>query len=287
MTKEIKCELNGLTCGNCALTISKFLENKGASDIVANSSTGEVIFSINENENESTFFEGLEKLGYSKRETLIDENKIHHHSEVLPYLKISFLFWLPLIAHMFFTWKPLHMPLVQFILSIPPYIVGILYFGKSALRSLKNKLPNMDVLVIVGASAAFIYSIIGWLFYKENAHNYLFFETTASIITLVLAGNYLEEYTSRFTSTALKSLLQLQKVKTKLIQVDSIGKESIMEIDNAFLKINDVVQINTGDKIPLDGKLISGFGLLDESMMTGESLPIEKNIDDHVLVERF
>lgn len=281
MQKTIDCKVDGMTCGNCALTVTNYLKKNNAENVVVNSATGDVNFSIPENENESILFDGIDDLGYK-----VVREEAHHghqHSKVKIFLIISIIFWLPLIAHMFFSWKPLHEPVVQLFLTLPVYIIGILYFGKNALRSLKNKIPNMDVLVFLSSTAAFFYSIIGWYLHPAEAHLYLFFETCSSIITLVLLGNYLEEYTVSSTASSIKELLKYQHAKANLILIDSIGKESIVEVQNDEIKVNDILQINAGEKIPTDGIILKGNANIDESMISGESLPAKKSIDDHVV----
>ncbi len=281
METAIECKVDGMTCGNCALTITNYLSKQGAKNAVANASTGDVSFTIEDETKVDSLFAGIEGLGYKiKADTHADELS---HSSMKPFLITSILFWIPLMAHMFSNWAPLHNPFVQLILTLPVYGIGVYYFGVSAIRSLRNGIPNMDVLVFIGSSAAFFYSIIGWYLHPDHAHEYLFFETTASIITLVLAGNFLEEYSVRSTASSIKDLMKYQKTKAKIIFTDSIGKETIQEIDNEFVKVNDVLQVNTGDKIPVDGEIIVGKGMLDESMMTGESLPVLKSISENVI----
>ncbi len=285
MSKQISCKVDGMTCGNCALTIQKHLEKQGATDIMTNPTTGELHFVPNENTDQAEIFAGLKQLGYTPT-TLEQEGEKSSrtaYSKSKIYLIISLICWVPLIAHMFIKWSPLHNPLVQFILCLPVYVVCVMHFGQSALRSLRNHLPNMDVLVFIGASAAFFYSIIGWTFYTQNVHDYLFFETCASIVTLVLLGNYLEERTVKSTSSSLTTLMTLQKTTAKLILKDSIGKETITEVPNTEVQIKDLLQVNTGDKVPTDGIILSGTAEINESMMTGESLPIFKKEKNTVI----
>jgi Cu+-exporting ATPase len=280
MENAIQCKVDGMTCGNCALTISTYLSKNGASQINANASTGDVSFVVEEKVDVNALYEGINKLGFKVLRSKEEEE--HSHSSVKALLFISILFWIPLMAHMFVSWPLLHQPLTQLILVLPVYVIGVFYFGKSAFRSLRNGIPNMDVLVFIGASAAFFYSIAGWYLHPEHAHKYLFFETTASIITLVLAGNYLEEYAVKSTASSIKELMKYQKTKASLILIDSIGKESMVEIDNDEVKLGDLLQVNTGDKIPVDGLVIRGNAAVDESMMTGESIPNMKDVDDEV-----
>ncbi|MCC6448105.1 MAG: cation-translocating P-type ATPase, partial [Chitinophagaceae bacterium] len=281
MKKDIQSKVVGMTCGNCALSINHFLTEEGAENVVVNPSTGEVSFTIDEEKDEGDLFDGIERLGYKVQR---DDHHEHSHDSITKtYLIISFCLWLPLMMHMFVDWHFLHNPIVQLILTTPIYILSILYFGKSAIRSLKNGIPNMDVLVFASSTAAYLYSIIGWILYPESVHNYLFFETTASIVTLVLAGNFLEEYTVTSTASSVKELMKYQKTTAKLVLKDSIGKETIIEVKNDELKLNDEIQVNTGDKIPTDGVIISGTASINESMMTGESVPVLKSENENVL----
>ena len=283
MGKSVQCKVDGMTCGNCALTVTTYLAKQGASNAVANASTGDVSFDIEDENIESKLLNGIQDLGFKVVEETESGELVKSHSKVKQYLLISLFFWVPLMLHMFINWAPLHNPYVQFTLALPVYFIGLIYFGKSAFRSLKNGMPNMDVLVFIGASAAFFYSIIGWILFPTQVHNYLFFETTASIITLVLAGNYLEEYSVKSTAASIRELMKFQKSKAKIIFVDSIGKETIVETENEFVKKDDVVLVNTGDKIPVDGIIIKGQAAIDESMMTGESLPEQKEENDFVI----
>ena len=283
MGKSVQCKVDGMTCGNCALTVTTYLAKQGASNAVANASTGDVSFDIEDENIESKLLNGIQDLGFKVVEETESGELVKSHSKVKQYLLISLFFWVPLMLHMFINWAPLHNPYVQFTLALPVYFIGLIYFGKSAFRSLKNGMPNMDVLVFIGASAAFFYSLIGWILFPTEVHNYLFFETTASIITLVLAGNYLEEYSVKSTAASIRELMKFQKSKAKIIFVDSIGKETIVETENEFVKKDDVVLVNTGDKIPVDGIIIKGQAAIDESMMTGESLPEQKEENDFVI----
>ena len=130
----------------------------------------------------------------------------------------------------------------------------------------------MDVLISTGFMAAFIYSVYG-SFVIGHAHDYLFFETTASIITLVLLGNLLEEKAIKKTTSALRDLEELRpKIARKVINGETIEK---IEVDQ--LHVDDFIRINSGDKIPIDGIIASGELELDESLINGESRPVFKN----------
>lgn len=289
MEKNYATNVEGMTCGNCALTISKVLEKKGAKNVAANAASGEVSFTVVEETDVDKMYDAIDDLGYhvvreeEGAEDTIPHNHSHHTDRTTVYLIISAILTLPLLGHMFTDWHVLHNPWVQLALSTPVYIIGLMQFGKSAVRSLKHGIPNMDVLIIIGASAAYIYSLIGLFIYTARVHDYLFFETTASIITLVMFGNWLEHKTVKSTTAAIDELAQLQPQKARLVIIDSIGKESITEVDTKYVRKGDIVLVNNGDNIPVDGKIIKGEAEIDERMITGESLPTHKKVEDDVV----
>ena len=270
--------VEGMTCNNCAAGIKKHLENNSVVDVNVNFSLGEVSFNIDQKNSISKVISLIEQIGFKVK---IDNQKINKFSKVEILFLISLIFTLPLILHMFLDHSNiLYNPIIQVSLCIPVYLIGIHYFGKSAVKSLKIGVPNMDVLIFMGSSAAFFYSIYGWwYFYGTNeVNNYMFFETAATIITLVLLGNVLEHRSVKQTTTALKDLYKIQKTSAKKI-VD----EKIVEIDFNEIKKNDVLVVNSGDRIPIDGKVVWGNCSVDESMITGESLPVSKEINSDVI----
>lgn len=154
------------------------------------------------------------------------------------------------------------------------------HFGRSAIRSIINRMANMDVLVSLGATAAFVYSFVGTLVYGNP--DYMFYETAAAIITLVFLGNLLEERSVKQTTTAIAELARMQITTARLIDT-SHGHEHIREVDNRTLRTGDCVLVNTGDKIPMDGTIYWGSGHANESMITGESAPVGKKEKDKVI----
>ena len=275
--KKIKIQVEGMTCANCAAGIKKHLEAKGLENVNVNFSTGEVSCNIENTQSEKEVAKIIKELGY----TVITNSKKDGLSKVEKYFYFTLFFTLPLFSHMFVGKESvLHQPLIQFLLCLPVYVVGLLYFGKSAWSSLKTGVPNMDVLIFIGSSAAFFYSIYGWILFggTHEAHNYLFFETSATIITLVLLGNVLEHKSVQKTTTAIGDLSAIQEVIAKK---ETPGK--IEEIPFDEIQLNDILIINTGDKIPTDGIILSGDCLIDESMITGESMPVSKKVGDEVI----
>ncbi|MDB9809195.1 cation-translocating P-type ATPase [Flavobacteriales bacterium] len=273
--KKIKIQVDGMSCTNCAAGIKKHLINKGLGDVNVNFSTGEASCNIDTLHNQNDIENIIQKLGYS----IIKPNKEikKRIAKVERYFYSTLIFTLPLFSHMFFPEGSfIQNPILQFFLCLPVYIIGVAYFGKSAWSSLKTGIPNMDVLIFIGSSAAFFYSIYGS--FLLDSHDYLFFETTATIITLVLLGNVLEHKSVQKTTTAIGDLSSIQEVVAK-IEVNGIIKE--VNFDN--IEVGDILIVNSGDKIPTDGIIVSGSAYIDESMITGESIPTNKNKNADVI----
>ncbi|MGY6562392.1 MAG: heavy metal translocating P-type ATPase [Luteibaculaceae bacterium] len=282
MQEKTILKVNGMTCHNCALNITKGLEKKGVKGVNSSFANGEVSFeSLPEDLSLDNINAEIEKLGYQ----VVSENETEPKFDKLTIrFIICAVFTVPLLLHMlpFFShthW--LNNPTVQLVLSTPVFILGMQYFAPSAYNSVKNGTANMDVLVTLGASAAYLYSIWGSFIIATSlheAHNFLFFETAASIITLILLGNVLEKRAVKKTGSAITELLKLQKVTAKKV-MDSGDTE---EIEANLLAIGDFVRVATGDQIPLDGTIVNGDLSLDESLITGESVPNEKSANQEV-----
>jgi len=157
----------------------------------------------------------------------------------------------------------------------------MVYFGRSAINSLHNGLPNMDVLITIGSLSAFIYSLVGTIF--NLGEGYIFYETTATIINLVFLGNYLEDASIQSTQKALKALVKSQKVMANMIAFDHEHKEVIFPIENTQLKVGDLVLIRTGEQVPADCKILWGEAHVNEALLTGESTPLHKKAKDSIV----
>ncbi|HNB81206.1 MAG TPA: cation transporter, partial [Chitinophagaceae bacterium] len=166
MEKQVDIQVGGMTCGNCALAVTNALKKLGAESAVANAATGEVSFTIVNEKNETEYYQEIKALGYSVSEKKhnVEENSpvVHEHYRVRNLFYISLALWVPLMLHMFLPFPILHQPLTQLVLCTPVYLICIYYFGSSAWRSIRTRIPNMDVLVFAGASAAYFYSLLGW-----------------------------------------------------------------------------------------------------------------------------
>ncbi|MFN7117083.1 MAG: heavy metal translocating P-type ATPase [Saprospiraceae bacterium] len=279
MTNQItELKVEGMTCVNCASSVTKFLERKGLKDVYVNFSTSEVRFAPGDQPVDVAVIKaGINKLGY----TVVEEEAPQPWWTLERKLLVSALFTVPLLlGHILMSVGVhiglMHNYLVQLIICLPVFLIGFIHFGKSALSSIRGGVPNMDVLIFVGSTAAFIYSLIGTVL---NEHNYIFYETSATIITLVLLGNWFEKRAVQQTTTAIGELTKLQVEKAKRIMPSG----TIITINRDEIQVGDLLQVNEGDKIPTDGVIISGNASLDESMLTGESVPVDKSVNDPVI----
>ncbi|RAJ04189.1 Cu+-exporting ATPase [Chitinophaga skermanii] len=279
--ETISCKVKGMNCSSCALTISKYLEKKGMENVVLSFATEELSFTNPNTAETKEILGGIEHLGYEVILPGQEQKTIPFYHTLQFKFYACLVFTLPLLLHMWVNWHWLHNPYVQLALTTPVYLIGMWHFGLSAFRSLKNGVANMDVLITLGATAAFGYSLTGtWLHLGEN---YLFYETAAAIITLVFLGNLLEEKSVQQTTTAIGELAKMQVTMAKKLDSHDGGHEHVHEIDNRHLKVGDRVLVNTGDKIPMDGTIYWGQAAINESMITGESKPVSKQEKDKVI----
>lgn len=281
--ETVNWKVEGMDCANCALAISQYLQKQGMKGVRVNPVAGDVIFDLVESVPKEKLQKGIERLGYKVvQEAQQEETVVKPSTPVfLKYLRWCLPFTLVLMMHMLDPWLHLHWLMngwVQLALCLPVYLIGMSYFGKSAWNSIRGGVPNMNVLVAIGATAAFVYSLIGTV--AGWGHDYLFFETAATIITLVFLGNYLEEVSIARTQSALNKLATSQKVMANMIAFDDEHKEQIFPIENIHLKEGDLILIKSGEQVPADCKILWGDASVDESIITGESLPVEKKAKD-------
>lgn len=279
--ETISCRVRGMNCTSCARTVSRYLEEKGMEDVNVSFATEELSFSLPAGADSKEVLKGIDQLGYQ----VVRPDDKPSPTDFLRTLSFKFIFCAiftaPLLLHMWVDWPWLHNPFVQLALTTPVFAMGMWHFGRSAWRSLANKMANMDVLVTLGAVAAYGYSLTGLIL--QLGEDYMFFETAAAIITLVFLGNLLEERSVKQTTTALTALAKLQVTIARKLILNANGDEELIDIDNRDLKPGDRVLVNTGDKIPMDGSIYWGNGHVDESMITGESLPVAKKDKDKVI----
>lgn len=257
------------------MSIHKLLEKKGLHDVLVSFASEEVKFSTADQSLLPQIIKDIEGLGFR----VVDEENVQptpFYDKVENKFIFCAVFTTPLLLHMVLPWHFLHNPVVQLILCLPVFIVGCLHFGKSAYSSLKNGVPNMDVLIFIGSTSAFIYSLVGTI--QNMGEHYLFYETAATIITLVLLGNVFEKRSVNQTTSAVKNLMKYQQVNAN--KVVNGGIEIISAKD---VEAGDILLVNEGDQVPVDADVISGDALVNEAMITGESIPVAKTKYDKVI----
>lgn len=280
--EKVNWKVEGMSCTNCALTVNKYLTEKGMQDVKVNFMGGDVSFEMVEATSKADLAKGIESLGYHVETGEASDSKKSKKlfSNHLQRFTFCIIFTAPLMLHML-PGVHIHFlmdPYVQLGLTIPVFIVGMDFFGRSALHSLWKGIPNMNVLIALGSVAAFGYSLYG-TFIGDAAH-YLFYETAATIITLVFLGNWLEDKSVETTQKALKKLAVSQKSMANMIAYDDQHQEHIFPVESKTLKVGDLVLINSGEPVPMDCKILWGEGSINESIITGESVPVEKKMND-------
>lgn len=283
--EKISWKVSGMSCTNCALTVDKYLRNQGMQDIKVNFIGGDVSFENAANLPTQEIAKGIEGLGYhietgeaspSRQNRRIFKNHLQR-------FLFCFVFTAPLMLHMV-PGVHIHVlmnPYFQLALTAPVFIAGMSYFGKSAINSVVKGVPNMNVLVALGAVAAFIYSLYGTL--RADASLYMFYETTATIITLVFLGNWLEERSVKSTQSALEKLAVSQVPMANMIAYDEHHNEHVFPVESKTLKVGDLLLVNNGETVPMDSKILWGEAGVNESIITGESAPVEKKMGDKLI----
>lgn len=267
--KSVDLKVEGLTCNNCATTLSRYLQKQGFSEVQVNYATGEVHFKpINGQVSLEQVKAGIHRMGYQ----VVAEDAKEPWWTLQKKLWISALFTLPLLmGHLLMLGGLtfLGSPYLQLLFCIPVFLIGLEHFGRSAFRSILAREPNMDVLIFTGSTAAFVYSLIGTLIGESD---YIFYETSATIITLVLLGNLIEHRAVAKTTSAIEELGRLKVGQARKVMPSGL----ILLVDNDQVQVGDTLQVNEGDAVPTDAVVLKGSASVDESMFSGESIPVEK-----------
>jgi P-type Cu+ transporter len=296
VSEKAEFAITGMTCAACSTRIEKGLNKlEGVTKASVNLAleTASVEYSPSQIAPQD-ITQRVEKLGYgAKLKSEEKEEEQSYREKELSKQKgkfwFSFILSVPLlwamVSHFTFTsFIPLpHMlmnPWVQLALATPVQFVVGKQFYVGAFKALRNKSANMDVLVALGTSAAYFYSLYFSLkSLGSSAHtNQLYYETSAILITLILLGKLFEANAKGRSSEAIKKMMGLQ-AKTAVVIRD--GAE--VEIPVEEVQKGEVIFIKPGEKVPVDGEIIEGQSALDESMLTGESVPVDKNIGDKVI----
>ncbi|MCE5677154.1 copper-translocating P-type ATPase [Staphylococcus pseudintermedius] len=294
MTQEETFKITGMTCAACSARIERVLQREAGIDQVNVNlvmENGTVKYDPSQISIEE-IYERVAKIGYEAFPMETKDETAKRKSDELKRQKgkfiISLILALPLLYTMFGHFSFLGFIPVpellmngwfQFILATPIQFVLGWQFYVGAYKSLKSKSANMDVLVAMGTSAAYFYSLYLMLTHLgHSGHVPLYFETSAVLITLILLGKYFEMRAKGHASDAISKLAALQ---VKDAEVERDGKIEMIAIDD--VRVGDIVWVRSGQQIPLDGQVIEGSTTVNEAMLTGESMPVEKNIGDTVI----
>jgi P-type Cu+ transporter len=284
--EKVEWKVEGMDCTNCALTITKYLNKEGMKEVNVNFIGGDVSFEMNGGKSKEAIAKGIEGLGYHVASEKKAGNIPQGKKSLLPVFTNHlqrFLFCLPFTLVLMLHMLPWHIhflmnPWIQLFICIPVYIVGMGYFGVSAIKSLRHGVPNMNVLIAMGATTAFIYSLIGTVGNLGMA--YIFYETTATIITLVFLGEWVENKSVATTQRELNKLSKQQQSIANMIAFDEEHKEIILPVESSQLRVGDLILIKSGEQVPADCKILWGDAHANESLLTGEGKPVHKQKKD-------
>ncbi|MGL5346598.1 MAG: heavy metal translocating P-type ATPase [Peptostreptococcaceae bacterium] len=308
--KNVDFKIGGMTCASCSKAVERVVKKlDGIQSASVNLATEKATISYDASKLRlSQIKMTIEKSGYkiledNTNKEEVDKNQLRKEKEMKT-LFIKFLvaigfsiplFYIamgPMISKPFGPWPvpmvidPIHnafnYALIQLILVIPVMTAGYKFYI-NGFKALFAKSPNMDSLVAIGTLAAFLYSL--YTTYKlgtsdmtvGHSHHQLYYESAGIIIALILLGKYLESRSKGKTSEAIKKLMGLQPKTAIIIKDDKEIEISIEEVE-----VGDIILVKPGSKIPVDGEVVEGHTSIDESMLTGESMPVEKNIGDKV-----
>ena len=305
--KEVIIPIGGMTCASCVKAVERAVKKlDGVESVQVNLATEKATISYEVGKVKMYEIKNaIEKAGFKvleiEKKQSVDEDKLRKEKEMKTLLTkfiVSSIFAIPLfyiaMGHMIPKpigplplpkiinpdINPLNFALTQLFLTIPIVIAGNKFFSKGV-KSMIAKAPTMDSLITIGSSAALIYSLYSLYLITQGdtmAVHHMYFESAGVIITLVLLGKYFESRAKGKTGEAIKKLMGLSP-KTAIIVKDD--KE--IEIPIEEVEVGDIIIVKPGSKIPVDGTVIEGHTSVDESMLTGESIPVEKNIGSSVV----
>lgn len=295
--------IEGMTCASCAQTIEKATQKlRGVNLSSVNLATEKLVVEYDPGMvNLTDIIKAVMDSGYEAHEEVatadtVDQDKEKKQKEIkslwnrflisalftapLLYIAMGHLVNAPLPDFINPMMNPEAFAIVQLVLTLPVVAVNSKIY-RNGFKALSKGHPNMDSLISLGTSAAFLYGVFAtvMIFRGEVAYaNELYYETAAVILALIVLGKYLEILTKGKTSEAIKKLMGLAP-KTALVVRN--GKESEISIDEVV--VGDIIVVRPGGKMPVDGVVIEGLTSVDESMLTGESIPVEKSVGDAII----
>ncbi|MRG87361.1 heavy metal translocating P-type ATPase [Salinibacillus xinjiangensis] len=291
-TEKAEFDVFGMTCAACSNRIEKVLnKQEGVSLATVNLTTESASIEYNPVlVDQNALIEKIRKIGYDAKTKAKSEEKQSYKEKELQHKKVKLIIsavlsaplLVTMLVHLFNMNVPdiFMNPWFQFALATPVQFIIGWQFYVGAYKNLKNGGANMDVLVALGTSAAYFYSLyeavktIGNPGYMPH----LYFETSAVLVTLILFGKYLETRAKSQTTNAISELLNLQAKEARVIRD---GKEQMIPVEQVM--VGDHLIVKPGEKIPVDGTVVKGRTSVDESMLTGESIPIEKDTGAKVI----
>lgn len=290
--------VEGMTCAVCAGRVEKVTKKiEGVQDSVVNLTTEKMSITVDDDiVTYGDIKRAVEKAGYKlvrEEEKENTEKKLSDKDKLLRRLIFSCIFTIPLLivtmGHMVGMplpkiidpmVNPMNFAVFQIILTVPVMAIGYKFY-LIGFKNLIKLSPNMDSLIAVGTSAAFLYSIFGMYKIATGDTSYamhLYFEAAVTILTLITLGKYLEAISKGKTSEAIKKLMGLAPKTATIIRE---GNEIVIPIDEVV--VGDIILVKPGEKLPVDGEVIEGSTAIDESMLTGESIPVEKIVGSNVI----
>jgi P-type Cu+ transporter len=285
---KLSIQVGGMTCVNCAKTIEKALNVKeGVYNAVVNFAAERVIVEYNANQiSLPSIKKTIQDVGYEVVDQQKDvedaENKarIRHIRRLKILLTVSAAITVPIMLLMWLMPLPTMQEnnLLMFALATPVQFVVGWTFYVGAYKGLRNKTANMDTLIAMGTSTAYIYSTVVTFFPDLIPNSAVFFDTAVMIMTFILAGKLLDAIAKGRTSEAIRKIMGLQAKTARVIRD---GVETELPIED--VQVGDIIVVRPGEKIPVDGIVTEGYSGVDEKVITGESIPVEKRKGDQVI----
>ena len=303
MNKQKEYIIERMSCASCAMTIENAVSKiPGVDKVSVNLATEIMTVEANDSVTPEDIAKVVDGVGYSARprgksveEELEEKNekKEAHLREMKRNLTISAIFTVPLLfiamadmvgipmpAFLSPMQSPVSYALIQLALSLPIIWIGRRFFV-DGFKALSKGHPNMDSLVALGTSAAFLYSLYGTYHVLEGHAHFamnLYYESAGVILTLITLGKYFEDVSKGKTSMAIQTLVGLAP---KMATVLRDGQE--VEVPVEEVQVGDLIRVKPGEKVPVDGVVTEGNSTVDESMLTGESIPVSKSVGDEVI----
>ncbi len=286
--QQIELDIFGMTCAACVGRVQRVLERvPGVANAQVNLATESATVFANADIPVSALVSAVDKSGYGakpKSETSVEEREEHKQKEAK---LLSLKFWFAIVLSFPLVATSMHIPgiphlshFIQFLLATPIVFWAGSQFYILAYKSLRHRSADMNVLIAIGTGSAYLYSVFITFFHhtlKDNISKDVYYEVAAVIIALILLGRWMEARAKIRTRDAIKKLLKLQ---AKSVRILRDGREVQIPIEE--LQINDSVIVKPGETIPVDGIIIEGESTVDESMLTGESMPVEKSAGEKV-----